>query len=56
MVGQYDFWLLDLDGTLVDTHWSYTREVFDRVGDRLGRSFSDREAEIIWNGLSGSRN
>jgi len=33
---EYDFWLLDLDGTLVD-EWSYTREVFDRVGDRLGR-------------------
>ncbi|AGB30498.1 haloacid dehalogenase [Natrinema pellirubrum DSM 15624] len=51
----YDFWLLDLDGTLVDVEWSYTRGVFDRVGDRLGREFSDRQAEIIWNGLTGSR-
>ncbi|OAQ52256.1 3-phosphoglycerate kinase [Natrinema mahii] len=51
----YDFWLLDLDGTLVDVEWSYTRGVFDRVGDRLGREFTDRQAEIIWNGLTGSR-
>ncbi|MCU4750564.1 HAD family hydrolase [Halobacteria archaeon AArc-curdl1] len=56
MVSEYDFWLLDLDGTLVDVEWSYTRSVFDRVGDRLGRSFSDREADILWSGLSGSRN
>ncbi|AFZ74327.1 HAD family hydrolase [Natronobacterium gregoryi] len=55
MVSEYDFWLLDLDGTLVDVEWSYTRGVFDRVGDRLGHEFSDREAEIIWNGLTGSR-
>ncbi|NGM68037.1 HAD family hydrolase [Natronolimnobius sp. AArcel1] len=55
MVSEYDFWLLDLDGTLVDVDWSYTRDVFDRVGDDLGREFSDREAEILWNGLTGSR-
>ena len=51
----YDFWLFDLDGTLVDAEWSYTRTVFDRVGDRIDRRFTDREAEIIWHGLGGSR-
>ena len=51
----YDFWLLDLDGTLVDAEWSYTREVFDRVGDRIGYEFSDREAELLWHGLTGAR-
>ncbi len=51
----YDFWLFDLDGTLVDTDWAYTRERFDLVGDRLGRAFTDREAEILWHGLGGSR-
>ena len=51
----YDFWLFDLDGTLVDAEWSYTREVFDRVGQRLGREFTDREAEVIWHGLGGAR-
>ena len=51
----YDFWLFDLDGTLVDAEWSYTRTVFDRVGDRIGRRFTDREAEVIWHGLGGAR-
>ncbi|RLM57027.1 HAD family hydrolase [Halobellus sp. Atlit-31R] len=51
----YDFWLFDLDGTLVDAEWNYTREVFDRVGAELGREFTDREAEVIWHGLGGAR-
>jgi phosphoglycolate phosphatase len=51
----YDFWLFDLDGTLVDAEWTYTRTVFDRVGDRIGRRFTDREAEVIWHGLGGAR-
>lgn len=55
VVDSYDFWLFDLDGTLVDAEWSYTRDVFDRVGDRLGRDFSDREAEVLWHGLGGAR-
>jgi len=56
VVDAYDFWLFDLDGTLVDAEWSYTRSVFDRVGERIDRPFSDREAEIIWHGLGGARN
>ena len=55
MVSEYDFWLLDLDGTLVDVEWSYTREVFDAVGDRLGRRFTDEEARTLWHGLTGFR-
>ena len=55
MDGEYDFWLLDLDGTLVDVEWSYTRDVFDRVGERLEYEFTDREADILWSGLTGSR-
>ena len=55
LLGEYDFHLFDLDGTLVDAEWAYTREVFDRVGDRLGREFSDREAYVLWHGLGGSR-
>ncbi|GAA0551417.1 HAD family hydrolase [Halorubrum ejinorense] len=54
-VADYDFHLFDLDGTLVDAEWAYTRDVFDRVGDRLGREFSDREAYVLWNGLGGAR-
>jgi phosphoglycolate phosphatase len=52
---EYDYWLLDLDGTLIDVDWSYPRSVFDRVGDRLGREFTDREAEVLWHGLGGNR-
>jgi len=51
----YDYWVFDLDGTLVDAEWSYTRAVFDEVGDRLGRRFTDREAAAMWHGLHGSR-
>jgi len=51
----YDYWLFDLDGTLVDVEWRYVRGVFDRVGDALGRSFTDRQAERLWYGFTGSR-
>jgi phosphoglycolate phosphatase len=56
MESAYDFWLLDLDGTLVDIEPAYVQQVFEEVGDRLGREFTEREAEIIWHGLGGSRN
>ncbi len=52
---EYDFWLLDLDGTLIDIEPTYVETVFDRVSDRLGREFTERESEIIWHGLGGSR-
>ena len=55
VANQYDYWVFDLDGTLVDAEWSYTRSVFDEVGDRLGREFTDREAELLWHGLTGPR-
>ena len=44
----YDFWLLDLDGTLVDIEPAYIHSVFDGIGDRLGYDFTDREAEAVW--------
>ena len=55
VLADYEFHLFDLDGTLVDAEWEYTRAVFDRVGDRLGRRFSDREAYVLWHGLGGAR-
>ena len=36
----YDHWAFDLDGTLVDVEPAYIHDVFDRVGDRLGRGFT----------------
>ncbi|ERG95554.1 HAD family hydrolase [Haloquadratum walsbyi] len=53
---EYDFWLFDFDGTIVDVEWEYTRSVFDRVGNQLGMSFSDNEVEQLWHGLGESRN
>ncbi|WP_135663572.1 HAD family hydrolase [Halorhabdus rudnickae] len=53
---EYDFWLFDLDGTLIDVEADYPRQVFDQVGERLGYEFSDRQMRILWHGLTGSRN
>lgn len=53
---EYDVWLFDLDGTVVDCEPSYARGVFDRTGDRLGYDFSDRQIEDLWHGLTGTRN
>ncbi|MFC5972438.1 HAD family hydrolase [Halomarina salina] len=51
----YDFWLLDLDGTLIDVEPTYVRDVMAEVGDRIGHSFTERESELLWHGLGGSR-
>lgn len=51
----FDFWLLDLDGTLVDVESGYIHEVFGEVGDRLGVSFSPHEAELLWYGFGDGR-
>jgi phosphoglycolate phosphatase len=56
MVSSYDFWLLDLDGTLIDVERDYVHDVMSEVGARGGRPFTEREAEILWYGLGGSRN
>jgi phosphoglycolate phosphatase len=53
---EYDYWLLDLDGTLVDVDGGYVYEVFDEVGDRIGFDFSQEQADILWHGLGGPRN
>jgi phosphoglycolate phosphatase len=53
---EYDCWLFDLDGTLVDVEWSYARATLDAVGERLGRSFTDREVATLWHGFGGPRN
>lgn len=52
---EYDFWLLDLDGTLVDVEPSYIHEVFDRLGEELGVSFTDYESEVCWYGIGDAR-
>lgn len=44
----YDFWLLDLDGTVVDVESAYVHERMRAVGDELGCPFTDAEAERLW--------
>ena len=51
----YDFWLLDLDGTVVDIEERYVRETVTEVGDRLGREFTDLETELLWYGTGQAR-
>jgi len=51
----YDFWMFDLDGTIVDIEPSYPSSVVRAVGDRLGVTFTDRETEVLWYGLGGVR-
>lgn len=46
----YDFWMLDLDGTLVDVQESYIEEIVGEVGARLGASFDAWESEMLWYG------
>jgi len=52
----YEFWLLDLDGTLVDVESRYVHRVMEEVGDRLGHGFTPEEAEAVWHGFGGERN
>ncbi|WP_262180744.1 HAD family hydrolase [Haloarcula laminariae] len=55
MARDYDFWLFDLDGTLVDVDPAYPVAVMERVGDRLGQGFSEREAALLWYGQGEAR-
>lgn len=52
---RYDFWMLDLDGTLVDVEESYIQDIIGEVGDRLGASFDAWESEMLWYGPSEPR-
>ncbi len=51
----YDFWLLDLDGTVVDVETSYIYETIETVGERMGVSFSGHQAKLLWYGLGETR-
>lgn len=51
----YDFYLFDLDGTIVDVRFTYARLLFDRIGHQLGYEFTDEEVMGIWHGFCGPR-
>lgn len=50
-----DFWLFDLDGTLVDTEARYRQSLFDRIGHRLAYAFTDAEVDTLWYGHGDAR-
>lgn len=50
----YDFWLFDLDGTLVDVEPEYARDVLTLVGDRIDHEFTKKECTALWYGLAGN--
>jgi phosphoglycolate phosphatase len=52
---RYDFWVVDLDGTLVDVDREHIHSVLERVGDWFGCTFTDREAEVLWYGFGEAR-
>lgn len=54
MPSSYDYWLFDLDGTLVDVSPWYVHDVITRVGEAIDYDFSDHQAERLWHGLGGS--
>lgn len=51
----FDFWVFDLDGTLIDIEPWYRHALLDRVGSRLNYRFTDNEVDILWYGLGEAR-
>lgn len=51
----HEFWLLDLDGTILGVEEDYIHETIEAVGDRIDRQFTDDEAVAIWYGRDGLR-
>lgn len=54
-LSDYDFWLFDLDGTLIDVESKYVRTLFDRIGHHLDHHFTDTQADILWYGIGNQR-
>ena len=51
----YDFWLFDLDGTLIDTDPSYTSSIFSSVGEQIEYDLTETQILEIWYGIHGPR-
>jgi phosphoglycolate phosphatase len=50
-----DVLVTDLDGTVVDVRRDHVLAAIDRVGERLGCAFDEREAVRLWYGTDGLR-
>ncbi len=53
MWAEYDVWLVDLDGTVLDVQPGYMHDVFEEISERLGHTFSPTDAERLWRGFDG---
>lgn len=51
MMSAYDFWLVDLDGTIVGVDPTYVDRVMELVGERVDYEFSSVESRRLWHGL-----
>lgn len=51
----YDFWLFDMDGTLLTVDEGYIHRTMERVGEALGTTFSPETSRRIWFGRDGLR-
>jgi len=54
-VREYDFWLFDLDGTLVDVDGAYARRTLARVSEHLECDFTESERTTLWHAHDSSR-
>lgn len=55
MRAAYDFWLFDLDGTVLDIDDAYVTTTISRVADALETTFTPVEARRLWFGRDGLR-
>lgn len=55
MSQEYDYWLLDLDGTVLTVTDEYVQRTMSTVADHLDTRFRPREARRIWYGRDGLR-
>ncbi len=50
---EFDSYLFDLDGVIVDVEDSYRRKIFDEVSEVTGRQYTDSQIQRLWHGVGG---
>ncbi len=51
----YNYYIFDLDGVLVDVTNSYKKEIMDKVGEKLNYSFTENQIKKLWYEIGGHR-